>query len=144
MDELHSYQTQALSPRRGLALEVRETAGDLRSVPPVAHLRDVAMLDIGDTFPIRPSWVGDADCSGRTDLFFPDQFERPNARLIRENRAREICQGCPLVVPCRNFARSHREYGVWGGENEEERVQAGSRLNAPIGIRRRRTAGRQH
>ena len=35
----------------------------------------------------------------------------------------------------RAFGRRHHEYGMWGGENEEERVLAGFSLHAPIGTR---------
>ena len=38
---------------------------------------------------------------------------------------------------CREYARQHREYGLWGGESEEERHLAGFTLAAPIGLRAR-------
>ena len=41
---------------------------------------------------------------------------------------------------CREFGRLNHEYGFWGGENEAKRVAAGYRLNAPVGVRRRRSA----
>jgi WhiB family redox-sensing transcriptional regulator len=40
----------------------------------------------------------------------------------------------PEVAPALT-ARDNREYGFWGGENEEERHLAGYELTAPIGVR---------
>ena len=57
--------------------------------------------------------------------------------MRREAAAKAICASCPVVEPCREFGRLHHEYGVWGGENEEKRVRAGYRLNAPVGVRKR-------
>jgi len=36
---------------------------------------------------------------------------------------------------CREFARVNREYGLWGGESEEERHLAGFTIAAPVGLR---------
>jgi WhiB family redox-sensing transcriptional regulator len=65
------------------------------------------------------------------------EAERPQARERREAQAREVCQSCAVMTTCREFARSNREYGFWGGESEEERHAAGFRLIAPIGVRSR-------
>ena len=47
-------------------------------------------------------------------------------RLARENDVKaRYCAHCEVVVPCRDWARAHREYGVWGGESEAERAAAG-------------------
>jgi Transcription factor WhiB len=78
---------------------------------------------------------------GRTELFFPTYNERPTTRARREQRARQLCARCPAQDACRAFARLHGEYGVWGGETDEERVLAGVRLRYPYSpktIRRER------
>lgn len=85
------------------------------------------------------SWMGNGHCQGQSALFFPPLAERPDSRLRREAAAKAICAECPVQVKCRAFGRTHHEYGVWGGENEEERVMAGYRLNAPVGVRKRIT-----
>jgi len=85
-------------------------------------------------------WMNDAACRGLTQLFFPSQAERPQARERREAAARTVCQGCSVDGMCREFARANHEYGLWGGESEDERHAAGYRLIAPIGVRAR-TAG---
>ena len=79
------------------------------------------------------SWTVDAACEGRTELFFAPAGERPEARVVRESAARHVCQSCPALVECRNWARQHREYGFWGGESEEERAAAGFRVDMPVG-----------
>ena len=83
------------------------------------------------------SWMAQAACKGLTHLFFPSPAERPQARDRREAMARSVCAGCPVHVTCREFARRHHEYGLWGGESEDERHEAGYRLIAPIGVRAR-------
>ena len=87
------------------------------------------------------SWVVHAACQGRTSLFFPPYAERPQARRRREERAKAICSTCPVRTRCLWWGRSHHEYGIWGGENEEERVAAGYSLMAPIGTRHVRSPG---
>ena len=79
------------------------------------------------------AWTADAACTGQTDLFFAPAGERPEARVTRENRARSICAGCPVLLECRDWARENREYGFWGGESEEERAAAGYRVDMPVG-----------
>jgi WhiB family redox-sensing transcriptional regulator len=79
------------------------------------------------------SWTADAACEGRTDLFFAPAGERPEARVVREAKARSVCNECAALAPCRAWARENREYGFWGGESEEERAAAGYRVDMPVG-----------
>ncbi len=83
------------------------------------------------------AWMHEAACRGLTHLFFPSQAERPQARERREAAARSVCGSCSVVGTCREFARDNHEYGLWGGESEDERHAAGFRLIAPIGVRAR-------
>ena len=80
-------------------------------------------------------WRELAACNGRLELFFGKVAERPQARERREAKARKLCDMCVVRQPCRQFARENREYGFWGGENEEERYLAGYPLSAAIGVR---------
>ena len=82
-------------------------------------------------------WMDAAACKGLTHLFFPSPAERPQARQRRESAARHVCSSCSVQDDCRRFARDHHEYGLWGGESEDERHSAGYRLIAPIGVRAR-------
>lgn len=83
-------------------------------------------------------WMTDAACRGLSHLFFPDAAERPQSRAHREAMARRVCGQCAVLDTCRDYARQHHEYGLWGGESEDERHDAGYRLIAPIGVRARR------
>ncbi|MGZ4675860.1 MAG: WhiB family transcriptional regulator [Acidimicrobiia bacterium] len=73
----------------------------------------------------RPDWFTRAACTGRSYFFFADVNERPPVREYRERCAREICARCPVLEECRSWARTNREYGYWGGENEADRIRAG-------------------
>ncbi len=82
----------------------------------------------------QQDWMAEAICHGRTALFFPPHGEQAEAREHREARARAVCLTCPVILPCRDYARRHREQGFWGGENDEQRLE----------IRRRSRAGERH
>lgn len=82
-------------------------------------------------------WMAKGACHGKTHLFFAPLAERPQARVRREAKAAELCRICPARTPCRDYARQHREFGFWGGENEEERTHAGFPVPNPVGARRR-------
>ena len=93
--------------------------------------------------PIGPigstEWMGEAACSGHSELFFAPFAERPEARVRREAAARVICSGCVSLMQCREYARTNRELGFWGGESESERADAGFPPTTPI-IGRKRVA----
>lgn len=86
---------------------------------------------------VRP-WANRAACIGKTSLFFGTPAERPEARAVRELKASLVCTACPVLLPCREWARQHGEYGYWGGESEEARVAAGFRTRMPRAVRRPR------
>jgi WhiB family redox-sensing transcriptional regulator len=89
---------------------------------------------------VDQQWMEQAACKGKTALFFPTYAERPQARQRREAKALALCARCPVQQVCREWGRQQHEYGIWGGENEEERVLAGYSLIAPIGTRNIRRA----
>ncbi len=69
-------------------------------------------------------WQERAACRGPlgTVFFPPPVTERKRDKLAREARAKEICQACPVLLECRDYAISIREpHGVWGGLSEQER-----------------------
>lgn len=99
----------------------------------ITHDRtSIDKLEVG---PERPVWMDHALCHGRTELFFAPHAERPPARLRREAAARQVCMRCPVRLECRDHARFQLEYGLWGGETESERAEAGYAVPAPIGGR---------
>lgn len=97
----------------------------------------MAAIELVPHMPATDDWMAHGVCKGKTNVFFPPRAERPQARVRREAQARLICQTCPVIAPCRSFARANREYGFWGGESEEERHLAGYTVAAPIGVRAR-------
>ncbi|MEU5080771.1 MULTISPECIES: WhiB family transcriptional regulator [Streptomyces] len=72
------------------------------------------------------TWQADAACRGMdSSVFFSPTGERRRARRQREEAARAICRGCPVIGPCARFAQaSQQHYGVWGGHTEAERRSA--------------------
>jgi WhiB family transcriptional regulator, redox-sensing transcriptional regulator len=90
----------------------------------------------------RP-WTLRAACVGKTWLFFGSASERPEARVVRELGASLICSGCPVIAPCRSWAREHGEYGYWGGESEEMRTAAGFQARLASAVRQPRRLATQ-
>jgi WhiB family redox-sensing transcriptional regulator len=86
---------------------------------------------------VAADWKLQAACRGRLELFFARKAERPQARARREEKAKRLCDVCPVATECRMFARTNREYGYWAGESEEDRHLLGFRVSAPIGVRAR-------
>ena len=69
------------------------------------------------------SWYTEARCKGLpSDVFYPPDNERGNRRRRREERAKQICRGCPVLGICREHAlTAHEAYGVWGATTPQER-----------------------
>ena len=101
------------------------------------EIMEPAETMIGPSGPTE--WMDHAACAGHSDLFFAPFAERPEARVRREAAARLICNGCPGLSECRDYARTNRELGFWGGESESERAEAGFPPTTPI-IGRKRIA----
>ena len=54
------------------------------------------------------------------DLFFP--VGTTGQVLIQIDRAREVCNECPVKPDCLEFAlETNQDSGIWGGTSEEER-----------------------
>ncbi|MGL5858011.1 MAG: WhiB family transcriptional regulator [Angustibacter sp.] len=70
-------------------------------------------------------WQYQGSCRAHGDeLFFHPEAERGPRRRRRDEAAKAICAGCPVIEECRAHALRVREpYGVWGGMTEEERQQ---------------------
>ena len=55
-------------------------------------------------------------------LFFHTEGERGAARRGRDDAARAICSGCPVIEHCLAYALDNPELeGVWGGMTTRER-----------------------
>lgn len=76
-------------------------------------------------------WFDKALCKGMPKyIFYGSYSERPERKARREKAAKAICAKCPVILQCREYATNNPEYGVWGGESEEERYKKGSPLPA--------------
>jgi WhiB family transcriptional regulator, redox-sensing transcriptional regulator len=89
-------------------------------------------LTVADVVVLMPrwtqqDWMAEARCKGQTHLFFAPFGEPAEPREAREALARSICMACPVLEPCRDWARRHREQGFWGGENDEQRNEVRKR-----------------
>ncbi len=60
------------------------------------------------------NWSQSAACLGKSDDLFVKGAE--------QNRAKQMCNGCPVRAECLAEALDNRiEWGVWGGMTERER-----------------------
>ena len=68
-------------------------------------------------------WQYRGSCLGMdSSVFLPSRRRERRFPSTRNERAKAICQDCPVLEECRDHALSTREpYGVWGGMSEEER-----------------------
>ena len=80
--------------------------------------------------------MAEAACAGCIDLFFAPPGEREEPRLHREAKASAICAGCPVLEPCRKYARRTGQLGFWGGENDESRADWRRQARAAAALRR--------
>ena len=73
-------------------------------------------------YEIRPfnalEWKTQGACVGNPSYFWFSDIAAEQARAIR------VCNACPVVEQCKEYALTHREYGVWGGLTEAARRRA--------------------
>lgn len=97
---------------------------------------------LGQRIRITDSWTDQANCKGKTELFFEGRHEKPSERRRREAKAAKVCADCPVIYQCRMFARENGEYGFWGGESDDERWQLGYLKNPTIARRHKARVSR--
>lgn len=68
-------------------------------------------------------WQGRGACrTVNPEVFFHPEGERGSKRRNRDEEAKQVCGGCPVLMQCREHALAIREpFGVWGGLTEAER-----------------------
>ena len=57
------------------------------------------------------------------ELFFPIGEGIRHSEQVKE--AKRVCRVCPHRIECRDEARESGSHGIWGGETEQERIDAG-------------------
>ncbi len=50
------------------------------------------------------------------------------------DRAKEICQGCPLLRPCTAWALTNPVHGIWGGLTRSERRALQRKFGLPVRV----------
>ena len=69
-------------------------------------------------------WQEYGSCRGMdVGHFFYASNERGSKRRRREEQAKEVCAGCPVIDLCREHALNSEAYGIWGGTTEAEREE---------------------
>ncbi|MEV7416987.1 WhiB family transcriptional regulator [Streptomyces sp. NPDC089919] len=76
----------------------------------------------------------------RRGLRDPDAPRRPDTS---HEQAIAACGDCPVRFECRQWARENGEFGIWGGETDDEREAAGFPVRVRGSQPRRSQAGRQ-
>lgn len=66
-------------------------------------------------------WRREAACTTQDPgLFFPIRTAGPAVR--QTERAKQFCGGCPVQMPCLEWAlKTGADHGVWGGLSEHDR-----------------------
>lgn len=63
------------------------------------------------------AWMARGGCVGVPGAMFPDPKDGEGNGI-----AKSICGGCPVVVPCLDYAvATNQQEGVWGGMGEIDR-----------------------
>lgn len=88
-----------------------------------------------------PDWSSDAAClTIDPETFFP--HGEGQTAWPRIARAKEICQECPVLVVCLEFAlATNAQYGIWGGTTARERKLV-RRMEGRPSVTRTLVAGR--
>jgi WhiB family redox-sensing transcriptional regulator len=62
------------------------------------------------------------ECADNHDAFFPEDFQDPETRRYAVITAKAICNRCPLLVDCAEYAIEAKESdGIWGSQTAAER-----------------------
>lgn len=88
-----------------------------------AKIRENTWALFGDKYP--DFWSkGTAFCTADPDSMFPE------GRYLKEEEkgATKVCNGCPYVIECLQFAIENDEWGIWGGTTRDERKSMRKRM----------------
>lgn len=82
------------------------------------------MRDLELLMSASAQWSENAACSTvSADLFFDHEGETREQREMRERAAKAVCEDCPALNACRDFAVERPGiHGLWGGMNGRERA----------------------
>lgn len=91
-----------------------------------------SIYGLGSPHQFLPLFDG-AECAGMdTEIFFYGDSGRYSAYKVR--LAKSICNKCPIIEMCRDFAMGLPGiHGIWGGTTEYERQELRRIINAKAG-----------
>lgn len=76
----------------------------------------------GTTTEFKGNWQERGVCRTEDpELFFPIGNTGP--ALAQIDRAKAVCNRCPVIDTCLKVALENDEHGVWGGRSESERQE---------------------
>src|SRR5258708_32665512 len=72
-------------------------------------------------------WTLAACRNAEPELFFPISATSASGATVE--RAKRVCESCPVQSQCLRYALRHRqEQGIWGGLTEDERRRMNRRM----------------
>jgi Transcription factor WhiB len=75
----------------------------------------------------RESWIGQAACkSAPIKLFFPEDSKTFTNEVVK------LCENCPVLEPCQEWAVYHEPYGYQGGMTPQQRNRVRSLLRISV------------
>jgi WhiB family redox-sensing transcriptional regulator len=65
---------------------------------------------------------GGVPCEEYPQLFYPEDYPNPEDRILATKTAKKICQTCPIIEQCFEYAlETDQRHGIWGGTSPEQR-----------------------
>jgi hypothetical protein len=59
---------------------------------------------------------GGTPCQGTPELFYPEDYEKPDMQRRARKIAIELCKECPLMEQCRELGNIIKpQWGIYGG-----------------------------
>jgi hypothetical protein len=96
----------------------------MTKIPEIVLIAKRENLKFLQDFTNLPEVTGQEAClDAEPELFF-SEFALDIAM------AKSICNTCPLIQVCANYATQHENFGVWGGLSADERYEARGHLDA--------------
>ena len=114
MGFVRAHQPRAVNPPFTVYKETRvNTNLSVTSMTATTVALNTAALNDNDATSV---WMSQGNCRNYPPAtFFPSDG-------VGVDRARKICNGCPVLDTCLEYALENRiEHGVWGGCSERER-----------------------
>ncbi|MGH3723053.1 MAG: WhiB family transcriptional regulator [Mycobacterium sp.] len=117
----HCTETEARATVAALSPSPHKASASSHGHVPTTHVH-THRIPLGPPSLLHPEWRSDAQCRERPGIFFPSVNESHSSRVLREDEAKKLCQSCPALTPCRQFALDSAEpHGIWGATTPEER-----------------------